>query len=258
MKRLVGTFLLLSLLYVSGFAQEPEPIPPKRSRAVKVGLFGGFTPGWLFVDVAPINAFLAAGKGAPLKDNGVFMTGGAGAAYIMVLPNVRVGGMGLTGSLTSTALDLNKIRRDATMRVGFGGVTIEYVVPVVERFDIALGGMLGAGGIDLTLRQSNGGSNTWTGEHELFGRWPGDPASSIVWTAPNVTRTLSGMYFVWAPSVNFEYSVLGWLGVRLGASYVGMSFPSWDVDGEYDLLGVPSEVTGKGFMVQAGIFVGTF
>jgi hypothetical protein len=58
--------------------------------------------------------------------------------------------------------------------------------------------------------------------------------------------------------VNLEYAVTGWLAFRAGASYVGMSFPSWSVDGEYDLLDVPSSVSGKGFMVQAGIMVGTF
>jgi hypothetical protein len=256
MKRLLSIILLLGLFIACGYSQE-EPIPPKRSRAVKVGLFGGFTPGWLSIDVAPINAFLTAGKGAALKDNGVFMTGGAGAAYIMVLPNVRVGGMGLTGVLKSTSLDGSNIRRDANLRVGFGGVTIEYVLPVVERLDISVGAMLGAGGMDLTLRQSNGGNNTWVGEQDLFGKWPDGPASTL-YTTPNITRTLSSMCFVWVPAVNIEYSVLGWLGVRLGASYVGMSFPSWDVDGEYELLGVPSDVSGRGFMVQAGIFVGTF
>jgi hypothetical protein len=251
MKRSIAISVLLSLILTAGFAQE-EPIPPKRSRAIKVGLYAGFTPGWLFVDVKPINDFLAVGKGAALKENGVFMTGGAGAAYIMLLPNVRVGGMGLTGTLKSTALpDGNNIRRDAELRVGFGGLTIEYVFPVLERLDIAVGGMLGGGGMDLTLRQSNGGSNTWDGEQTLFGQWTaGAPA--------NMTRTLSGSFFIWSPTVNIEYALLGWLGVRIGASYVGMSFPSWTVDSNYDLLGVPNDVSGRGFMIQAGIFVGTY
>ncbi len=250
MKRLIGLLFLLGVCTFLAGAQE-EPIPPKRTHAVKVGLFGGFTPGWLFLDVKPINEFLAAGKGAPLKEDGIFMTGGAGAAYIMLLPNVRVGGMGMTGAIRSTSIDLNAVRRDAELRVGFGGVTIEYVWPVTERLDFSAGAMLGWGGADITLRQSNGGTNTWVGEQEQFAQWTaGNPG--------NMTRTLSGAFFVWVPSVDVEYSLLGWLGVRLGASYVGMSFPSWKVDANYELLGVPSGVTGKGFMVNAGVFVGTF
>ncbi len=250
MKRLICISLLLSLFLAVGYSQD-EPIPPKRSRALKVGLFGGFTPGWLFVDVTPINAFLAAGNGAALQEGGIFMTGGGGAAYIMLLPNVRVGGMGMTGGLKSSSIDINNIRRDAELRVGWGGLTAEYVMPVMEHLDIAVGGMIGGGGMDLTLRQSNGGSNTWVGEQGLFGAWTGV-------TPPNTARVLSGNFFIWSPTVNIEYALLAWLGVRLGASYVGMSFPSWTVDSNHDLLGVPSEVTGKGFMIQAGVFVGTF
>jgi hypothetical protein len=37
-----------------------------------------------------------------------------------------------------------------------------------------------------------------------------------------------------------------------------MSLPSWQVDGKYDLLGVPSDVSGKGLMLQGGILLGTF
>ncbi len=250
MKRLICVSVLLGFVLTVGSAQE-EPIPPKRSRAVKVGLFGGFTPGWLLVDIKPVNAFLLAAKGAPLKDDGVFMTGGAGAAYIMLLPNVRVGGMGLTGAVKSTSIDGNSIRRDAEMRVGFGGLTVEYVLPLMERLDLAVGGMLGGGGVDLTLRQSNGGNNTWVGEQDLFGHWTAG-------TPGNMTRTLSGMYLIWSPTVNIEYALLPWLGMRIGASYVGMAFPSWTVDNNYELLGVPSDVSGRGFMIQAGVFVGTF
>jgi len=244
--------LLLLLAFSAGIAvAQEEPIPPKRSRAVKVGLFGGYTPGWLFVDVKPVNEFLLGGKGAALQESGVFMTGGAGAIYIMFLPNVRVGGMGMTGSIKSTSLDLAGIRRDAEYHVGFGGVTIEYVWPVMEHLDIALGTSLGGGGADLTLRQSNGGTNTWTSEQAILGDWNAG-------TAGNVTRVLSGAFFVAVPSLYVEYALLGWLGLRLGASYVAMIVPSWEVDGNYDLLGVPSGVSGRGFMLQAGVLVGTF
>ena len=62
MKRLL-ILLVLTLFMAPLATTQDEPIPPKRSRMAKMGLFGGFTPGYLFVDVKPINAFLAAGKG---------------------------------------------------------------------------------------------------------------------------------------------------------------------------------------------------
>jgi hypothetical protein len=58
--------------------------------------------------------------------------------------------------------------------------------------------------------------------------------------------------------VNLEYAFLGWLGMRAGVSYVGMSGPSWKVDDNFDLLNVPSGVNGKGWMINLGVLVGTF
>ena len=73
-----------------------------------------------------------------------------------------------------------------------------------------------------------------------------------------LTRDMSGSFFTLIPALNVEYAISGWIGVRLGASYVAMMAPSWSLDNDYDLAGVPSSVKGNGLMLQAGIFVGTF
>ena len=160
----------------------------------------------------------------------------------------------MSGSIKSTALDAARVRRDAELSVGFGGVTLEYVVPVVERLDVSVGTMLGAGGIDIVLRQDAGGAKTWGDEWRQFETGNYSTASQV----NHIKQTLSGAFFVWVPSINIEYALLGWVGVRLGASYVGMSAPSWTIDDNYELLGVPSKVNGQGFMINAGLFVGTF
>jgi len=232
------------------------PIPPKRTSAAKVGFFGGVTPSWLFVDVAPLNSYLTAAGGAPLKDNGVFLFGGAGAVYVGIVNNFRVGGVGMGGGISSRSVDAQGIRRDAEYDIGFGGVTFEYVIPVVPRLDLAVGGMLGWGGVDITLRQDTGRNLTWNGEWTNFGS--GNYQDPVTGTIGNTTRRMSGSFFIWSPSVNVEYAIVGWLAVRLGASYVGMSAPSWSVDGTYDLVGTPSDISGNGFMLQGGLFVGTF
>ena len=251
MKRCVALLLLILLVVPYALTQQEEepPIPPKRSKQGKVGAFGGFTPGWLSVNVTPINDFLVAGGGAPLNDKGLFLWGGGGAAYIMLVPNLRVGGVGMSGSIKSTSVDAFGMRRDAQLKVGFGGVTLEYVIPLDERLDVSAGTMIGGGGIDLILRRDVGGINLWGAEQSMFQNGTG---------VANSKRTLTGSYFVWVPSVNVEYAILGWVGFRLGVSYVGMSSPSWTVDDDHELLGVPDNVNGKGFMVNAGLFVGTF
>jgi hypothetical protein len=176
--------------------------------------------------------------------------------YIGVINNVRVGGIGMGGSIESRSVDATGIRRDSEFDVGFGGVTFEYVLPVIPRLDVALGGMLGWGGVDITLRQETGRNLTWNEEWSHFGS--GNYNDPVTGTVGNITRTMSGSFFIWMPTVNVEYAILGWMAVRVGAGYVGMSAPSWSVDGEYDLVGVPSDINGQGFILNGGIFVGTF
>lgn len=256
MKRWTVLFLLTFTVSQFLIAQQEEepPIPPKRSKAGKIGAFAGFTPGWLFVDVKPLNSMLEAAGAAPLKDDGVFLWGGGGAAYIMLLPNVRVGGVGMSGSSKSTLLNGFGVRKDAELHVGFGAVTLEYTIPLIERLDMSIGGMLGGGGIDIILRQDAGGNKNWNQEWNYFGSGNYQTAGQI----SEIKRTMGGSFFIWIPTLNFEYGILGWVGVRLGVSYVGMSAPSWTLDDTHDLVGVPSNINGKGWMINGGLFVGTF
>jgi hypothetical protein len=254
------TILLFALLAFSfqsiSLAQDDDiPIPPTRSRAAKIGGFVGFTPGWLSVNVNPLNAFITGAGGSPLKDNGVFMTGWEGEFYVLfILPNLRMGGVGMSGSISSSAVDQAGIRRDVELRAGWGGVNIEYVVPIVPRLDFAFGAVLGTGGIDVTLREDAGGAKTWSSEWGSFGSGNYQSGSQV----SSVTRKLTGSYFIWVPSARVEYAVIGWLAIRLGVSYAGMSSPSWKLDDKYDLAGVPGDISGKGFMVNGAILIGTF
>jgi hypothetical protein len=244
---------LLVLCTCGGVLAQEEPIPPKRSKMMKVGLFGGFTPAWLFVDMKSINDYVVKSNGAPLSEHGIFMVGGAGSAYIMLVPNLRVGGLGMSGGVTSSSVQ-NGVRRDTEVHVGFGGVTIEYVVPLVEHLDLAFGSMLGGGGMDIILREDLGGNKTWDQEWATFGS--SNPQAG--YQVSSISRKLGGSFFVLVPSANVEYAVLPWLAFRLGASYVAMISPSWTLDDKYDLLNVPSTISGKGFMINFGILAGTF
>jgi hypothetical protein len=252
MKTRLLTLGLLLLFAIPLVAQE-EPIPPKRSKMAKVGLFGGVMPGYLFADIKPINDYLKGAGAATLGDNGMFMYGGGGAIYIMVLPNVRIGGMGMSGSLSSSQMD-GVYRKDAKVSIGFGGLTVDYVIPLAPRLDLALGTMIGGGGMDLTLNLDAGGNKTWLQEWSDFGTGVyGTPGQ-----VNNIERQLSGSFFIMIPSANLEYALMGWLGVRLGVSYVAMMAPSWSLDSTHDLVGVPSGINGKGFMINAGLFLGTY
>ena len=256
MSRFFSTLIcLFFVLLPQTFAQEQEyePSPPKRSMQAKLGGALGFTQNWLFLDVDPINQILRSNGAAELDKRGVPLFGGQGYGYVLFVQNLRIGGMGASGTLKSKSLR-GVTRRDVELKVGFGGVTVDYVIPIVPRLDVALGGLFGGGGLDIKMTRDNGSPKVWDNLWNEYGN--NGPTNT---SAPfEYSRKLSGSFFIYQPSVNVEFALLRWLGFRTGVSYLGMAGGEWELDGKYELIGVPSSINGKGLMLNGGIFVGTF
>jgi len=252
---------LIFIFEIPILAQEEEeiPSPPQRHAQAKIGGAGGFTQNLLFLNLDPINEILKNSNAAPFKKNPMLLLGGQGYGYIMVVPNLRIGGLGAGGSMIQNSIDTTgqefgvpSVRRDVELSVGFGGVTIEYAIPVIPQLDIALGLMIGGGSTSIKMTRNINSDKMWEKVWEEFG--------SDVRTRPTdeYTRNLSGSFFIYQPSLNIEYAVLRWVGLRLGVSYNGMMVNKWTLDDKYDIIGVPDEISGKGIMINGGIFLGTF
>ncbi len=228
----------------------PDPVPPKRSSQVKLGFAAGVTPSWLFLDLDPVNAVLAASNAATFSKNGLYMSGIQGYAYILFVPNLRVGGIGAGGSMESSSLELSSnTRRTVKLSVGLGGVTFDYVVPVIPRLDFTVGTMLGGGNMKFNMTRDNGTGKVWGDLWSEYGS--SQPTAEF-------SRTLEGSFFLYEPSVGVEVAVMRWLGLRAGVSYLGTAGNSWKLDDRYDITGVPDGVNPKGFRFTTGIYLGTF
>ena len=244
-------FIIISTTFVIAQDEDDEPLPPpKHSLATKIGGAIGFTQGYLFLNLDPINQIMRKENLAEFDSRGLFMLGGQGYAYVMFVPNLRVGYINMGGHMRSRTLDPStKIVREVELSVGYSGATFDYTIPVAPRVDVSLGMLLGAGNMDLNFTRNNGLPQQWDSTWNNFG------ANTPV---DNYSGKLSGSFFIYQPSLNVEVAVLRWLGVRAGVSYLGMSGNNWKRDDKYDLFGVPDEVSGKGWMFNSGIFVGTF
>jgi len=243
MLSLIGSLFLFS-------QEEMDSIPMPHMQTIRMGGAGGFTPLLLFWNVKNINKSMSTLPQFPqFKDQPMVLFGGQGYGYIMFIQNLRIGGMGAGGSQSSSVVGLDGYRRDADLDISFGGVTIEYSLPITERFDLVPGMMLGGGGIDLNLRRDKYGIKKWD---DLISELEGTNDIS------NYRRAFKGSFFIFQPSLNLEYALLRWIGLRVGVSYVGMVSPTWELDEAFDVAGVPDKLNGRGFMVNAGIFLGTF
>jgi hypothetical protein len=189
----------------------------------------------------------------------MLLLGGQGYGYIMVVPNLRIGGLGAGGSMIQNSLDTTghefgvpSVRRDVELSVGFGGVTIEYAVSVIPQLDVVLGIMIGGGSTSIKMTRNINSEKMWGDIWDEYG----SPVYSR--RTDEYTRNLSSSFFIYQPSLNIEYAVLRWVGLRLGVSYNGMMVNKWTLDDKYDIIGVPDKISGKGFMINGGIFLGTF
>jgi hypothetical protein len=241
-------FLLIVLaaaLQATAIAQEDESQAPERPHIGGiVGGGGGVSPAWYFVNTRELNSALAALGYPSLPESGMFMMGGHGYAYIVIIPNLRIGGIGAGGVFEASSFaDGDPWRRTSLLSASFGGVTLDYVIPF-KRFHIAIGGVLGAGSYQLTLRR--------------------EPTASIDWdkTTSDMAGTqqiLTSNFFAWQPALALEYDLLPYLVVSGSAGWYGSSGSSWTLNDAVTVLNVPEFKFGGPFIrvcLTAGLFIG--
>jgi hypothetical protein len=248
MKKILLGLLLAGLVTTSLFAQDEEPTTPKRSRRSwsKVGGAGGFTPAWGLFKFDDLNAALKSAGMPAMQTNSMYLAGGEGYGYIMFLPNVRMGGMGLGGDITSS--DPNSLK-EVKCEIAYGGFLVDYVVPVVEHLDVAVGFVIGGGSYKVTMYRDNGVLKRWDKIWDEFGK-----NDSTV----NVTRTLDGSFFSFQPRVNIEYALLQWFQLRVGVAYPIYFSPNWQLEGRESIRSIPTGLKPDGPVVTAGIMFGFF
>lgn len=211
----------------------------------KFGLAGGFTPMWFSPSIDELNSQLASFGVPAFSENGIITYGGGGYAYIMFLDNVRLGGIGFSGSSSSNAV-VNGFNREVEYSIGGGAVTVEYTIPSIKNIALSLGVMLGAGSFDIDIYQNQGDVN-----------W-GDLWNEFSGSTENITRKLSNKYFIFAPTLNFDIPLNRFIALRVGCGYQFTFSNKWELDNEQSLHGIPSGLNADSFFIQTGLFAGFF
>jgi hypothetical protein len=214
----------------------------------KFGLAGGFTPMWVFTNVDAINEMLPEFGADQLSTGGMLTLGGAGYAYIMLVDNIRIGGMGYSGSMNSSAT-VDGFRKEADYSIGGGALSIEYTLPSIRRIAVSFGVMLGGGSLELNLHKNRGGFNWQDIWQEIS-----DSESS----SENFSRRMKNSFYLVSPTVNIDFPFNRFIALRLGAGYQFTFGGDWEIENEQKLTAVPSDLNGDAFFIQSGIFIGFF
>jgi hypothetical protein len=243
MKKIIPV-IIISLFITTGlFAQESGYFD------APFGGGGGFTPGFMFPNVDPLNNILPSDF-PKLSNKMIFTTGGSGFIYIGLIKFLRIGGGGFGGSTSEMAQSpLDNYKREIRYSIGGGGLTVEYTLPFVRIFGISIGTMIGGGSIQAEIYK-NHGTFSW---NDLTGEFGNTSVQS-----DNISRTISGTYWLISPMLNIDIPIYRFVAVRIGAGYQFSLGESWTIENDQQLNDVPSDFNGKSFFIQTGIFLGFF
>jgi len=244
MKNLFAILIVL-LLTTNILAQDEKP---RTFFDAPFGGGGGFLPCWFIPNVDDINSKIALFGTEELSSSGFFASGGAGFAYVGFIPNVRIGGLGMAGSMRATGIK-DGTEREVVYTNSFGGFTVEYTVPFIRTVGVSLGLIIGGGNIDLMMSRNKGSydwGNIW------------NEISDTTSHATSFTRTLKQEYFTLAPTLTVDIPIYRFLALRVGAGYALAFGSDWKIDNDQQIFNVPSSFNGNNLFIQTGVMFGFF
>lgn len=212
---------------------------------------GGFTPGWIFTNPEPLNSSLQS-VGMPTVDkNGVFTTGGSGFLYIGFIPHLRIGGMGFSGKTTSTSgPDVNNFSRETQYSIGGGGFTVEYTLPFLRDIGVSVGAIIGGGGIEINMYKNRASAFWGDAFNDFHGPQPVNGDMHV---------TLKNNFWILTPTLNIEIPLYRrFVALRIGTGYQFTLGEKWVYDNNMEIPNAPSDLNGRSFFIQAGIYAGFF
>ncbi|MFA7420490.1 MAG: hypothetical protein WCZ90_12465 [Melioribacteraceae bacterium] len=248
MKKL-ALFLLLLLSCTRYFAQEGEDV----GWVARFGAAGGISPSYVFPNLDALNAQIKT-FGIPELSNGMFLFGGGGYAYIMIVDNVRIGGIGLSGTQSTSGKVYGAgfvgWNHEVKYNYGFGGLTIEYTLPFVKNVALSIGSIIGGGSQSIEIFE-NQDSYKWGDV------WP-EPGIADKIKLLGVNTNIKNNFFTFTPTLNLDVPINRFIALRVGAGYV-MNFSSdWKINNDQNIVGVPKDLSSNNFFIQTGIYFGFF
>ncbi|MCU0364660.1 MAG: hypothetical protein MUE93_03200 [Ignavibacteriaceae bacterium] len=239
-KKIIFAILLLAGTMVYGQAGQFFDAP-----------FGGgigYVPAWYLPNTDPINVQLNKIGMTKLSESGFYSSGIAGYLYVGFVKNLRIGGMGYGGSVSSSQT-IDNVNSEVVYSLGGGGVTLEYTLPFIKDLGISVGAVIGAGNLELDIYK-NSGNFTW---EETWGEFLNPDTAT-----GSFNRKLKNSYWMFTPTINLDYPIYRFVSLRLGVGYQITFADDWTADNDQNVSGIPSDLNGNSFFIQSGIFIGFF
>ncbi len=244
---LIADLTLATLTPKVTIGKDGKMIKKKKKLSVGYG-GGGWIPVW-FVDdneFADINHILEAYDFSGLDEKGILMHGGGGHGNVG--KGWFIGGMGAGYTIDKKkGVEGTNLTRRMLYSNGYGGVTLDKRIAVTKNLVTSLGFMLGWGGHNLQISQTDGAYD-WDDLDD-------DMNSSL-----NNAIELEKNYIMFQPKATVMYRIIDWLSIRaeggfmLSHSYTG----GWDAvscEDNFEIDNSP-ETPYQGYTISIGPWFG--
>jgi hypothetical protein len=214
----------------------------------RIGFAGGYLPGWNYYNFDKLNSFIELTGALKFSNHGFFYHGGGGYIYIMIVPNLRIGGIGLGGNQTLTSRTIIGNIKEIKFNQSFGGLSLEYTSSI-SSVNISYGAIIGVGETKIYLKSLFGNAN-WNDIWKYF--------EDTMTTNHSYSNSISANYLTLVPILNLEYSLSRFTAIRLGCGYAINFNSSWYLNENEKVQNVPSNILENNFFLSGGILIGFF
>lgn len=242
MKKL--SLILLLALSISLFAQESDEV----GWVGRFGAAGGVAPIMVFPNIDPINVQVEKMGIGKLSNSGTFAIGGSGYLYIMFVDNLRIGGIGFSGSKSSSG-SVGRLNKEVRYNYGLGGITVEYTLPFIKNIAVSVGTVLGAGSSSVEIYQ-NSGNFTWD---NVWGK-----VNNGTVLTNQASDKITNSFLTIVPTLNVDVPISRFVAFRIGGGYITTFSNSWKINNDQSLQNVPGNLNSSSFFIQTGIYFGLF
>ncbi len=238
-----NTFLIIFLIASTSFAQLSSQV----GWMSKFGIAGGLTATWMFPNYDEINKQLPAFGINDELSGGLLTWGGSGYVYLMIVDDLRIGGMGYGGT-QSVSSSSNGFNREVKYGLSGGAFSIEYTLPFIKKVGVSLGGMIGSGKLTIDLYK-NIGDFSWQKTWDEF---------DMPERTDNISRRIENNFITLTPTINIDIPLTRFFAIRIGSGYQFTMSESWTIENDKTFKDVPSSLNGDAFFIQTGIYLGFF
>jgi hypothetical protein len=211
---------------------------------------GGPTIGYYASSVTELNTELVKAGFPEISKNGFLTIGGSGYIDIPMVQGLRIGGYGFGFSESQTATNITAaVNSQYSVKYSYsgGGITVEYVKMLGNKFDFTIGGALGIGSLNIDLFK-HAPANNWNSNASFWNDTLHNSAE----------LRYSSQTYTFEPRIGIGVQVNNFLNFKLNAGYVFSIQNNWKLDDVLEVNNVPTGIKAQGFNIGLCMNVGLF